>query len=106
MKTANALTSFAPSHPGELLREEMKYRDLSQKQLAALMGVSCSVINEVFNGRRAVNAELAILMEAALGINCEMLLNMQSRFSIQTARLDKSLTARVDEIRKRITDTL
>ncbi len=32
---ANNLEPFEPTHPGELLKDEIEYRGVSQKQLAA-----------------------------------------------------------------------
>ena len=33
------------------------------------MGISYSALNEVLNAKRALNPELAMMMEAALGVN-------------------------------------
>lgn len=63
--SANNLTSFEPTHPGEILKEEIEYRGVSQRKLAAQMGVSYSVLNEVLNAKRPVTAEYALLFEAA-----------------------------------------
>jgi hypothetical protein len=56
---ANNLTPFEPTHPGELIRDELKARNLSQAKLANQIGISPSLLNEVINGKRAVNTELA-----------------------------------------------
>jgi len=54
------------------------------------MGISYSQLNEVLNGKRPVNTELALLFEAALGLDPEMLLNMQTRYNMQVARADQA----------------
>lgn len=46
---ANNTEPFEPTHPGELLRDEIEYRHISQKQLAADMGVSYTVLNDIVN---------------------------------------------------------
>ena len=74
---ANKLTPFYPIHPGEILKDEVEYRKISQRALARQMGISYSQLNEVLNGKRPVNTELALLFEAALGLDPEMLLNMR-----------------------------
>lgn len=43
---------------------------------------------------------MALYFEAALGIEAEMLTNMQTRYNMQTARKDSKLTARLQQIRK------
>ena len=74
---ANNLEPFRPTHPGEVLKDELEYRGISQKQLASEMSVSYTMLNEVLNGKRQVNTELALLVEAALNIPAESLLQMQ-----------------------------
>ena len=39
-----------PIHPGEILKDELVARGISQRKFAALIGVSYSVLNEVING--------------------------------------------------------
>lgn len=34
---ANNLEPFEPTHPGELLKDKIEYRGVSQKQLAAVL---------------------------------------------------------------------
>ena len=97
---ANNLTSFEPTHPGEVLKEEIEYRGVSQRKLAAQMGVSYSVLNEVLNAKRPVTAEYALLFEAALNIEAEMLVKMQARYTIQLAKKDTTFAKRLSHIRK------
>lgn len=70
---ANNLTPFEPTHPGEFIRDELEARNLSQAKLANQIGISPSLLNEVINGKRSVNTELALLLEAALGIEADIL---------------------------------
>ena len=97
---ANELTPFCPTHPGEILKDEVEYRKISQRALARQMGISYSQLNEVLNGKRPVNTELALLFEAALGLDPEMLLNMQTRYNMQVARADQRTQDRWNEVRK------
>ena len=61
---ANNIEPFEPTHPGELLRDEIEYRHISQKQLAADMGVSYTVLNDIVNCKRPVNTKFALLCYA------------------------------------------
>ena len=74
---ANNLTPSEPIHPGEILKDEIEYRGISQRKLAAQMGISPTLLNEILNGKRAVSAEYALLFEAALGIDAEPLIKLQ-----------------------------
>lgn len=95
---ANNLSPAIPSHPGEILKDEIEFRGLTQRQLAEKIGVSYSLLNEVLNGKRAINTELALLVEAALGIEAEPLLNMQTRYNLHKAKQNSSFFNRLKKI--------
>ena len=97
---ANNLTPSEPIHPGEILNDEIEYRGISQRKLAAQMGISPTLLNEILNGKRAVSAEYALLFEAALGIDAEPLIKLQVDYNIQVAKSDKSFLERLANIRK------
>ena len=82
MKTANKLTSYTPTHPGEVIKDEIEYRGISQKQLSEQIGVPYTMLNEILNGKRPVTPTIAILLEAALGIDAEIFVNMQTRYKV------------------------
>ena len=88
-------TPYYPIHPGEILKDEIEYRQISQKALAKQMGVSYSMLNEVLNGKRPVTASIALLFEAALGLDAETFVSMQARYNLQTARQDNSVKKRI-----------
>lgn len=91
---------YYPIHPGEIIKDEIEYRGIPQRRLAHQMGVSYSMLNEILNAKRPVNTEIALLFEAALGLDPETLVNMQTRYNIQVARSDKAKQSRWNEVRK------
>ena len=91
---------FCPTHPGEILKDEIEYRGVSQKKLAEKMGISYSVINEILNGRRPLTESNAILFEAALGVEADTLMRLQLKYNMQIIRKDKKLINRFNEIKK------
>ena len=97
---ANNLTPYEPTHPGELLKNEIEYRGISQRKLAKQMGISHTLLNEVLNGKRPVLTEYALLFEAALEIESEMLLKMQADYNLQTIRQNKSWNERLAKVRQ------
>jgi len=99
---ANNIEPYRPIHPGEILKEEIEYRGISQRKLAAQMGVAYSVLNEVLNAKRPVTTEYALLFEAALGIEAGIFIRMQVDYNIQVARKDKTFAKRLAEIRKMV----
>ena len=57
------------THPGEVLKEELEARGMSQKKFSELLNVPYTQLNEILNGKRPVTTDFALMMEAALGIN-------------------------------------
>lgn len=96
---ANNLTPSQPIHPGEMIKDEIEYRGISQKDLAAEIGIPASVLNAVLNGKRAVTTEYALLLEAALGIDADIWLRIQADYNKQVAKSDPSFMARINRIR-------
>lgn len=97
---ANNLEPFIPTHPGEIIKDEIEYRGISQRALATQIGVSPTQLNEVLNGKRALNTEMAMLISAALDIDAEPLLAMQTRYDMITARRNKTFLTKLNSIRK------
>ena len=97
---ANNLRSYQPTHPGEVRKDELEYRGISQRSLAREMGISYSVLNEVLNGKRALNIELALMMEAALGVDAAPLLTMQNEYDMQMAERNESFMEKLKQIRR------
>lgn len=96
---ANNIDSSNLIHPGEMIKDEIEYRGISQKALAQEIGLPTSVLNEVLNGKRAVTTEYALLLEAALGIEADLWLNMQSDYNKRVAKSDPNFSARLAKIR-------
>ena len=81
---ANDIIRAFPTHPGEILKDEIEYRGISQRQLEDEMGIAYSALNKILNARRPVTEKTALLFEAALGVNAEPLLKMQMIYSLQS----------------------
>ena len=81
------LTPFVATHPGEMIRDELKERGMTQKQLSDLTGIKPSVLSETINGKRGVSVNMAAALEKALGIPAEVWLNLQAQFDLDTAHI-------------------
>lgn len=93
---ANDMTPAFPTHPGDVLKNEIEYRGISQRQLAEEMGIAYSALN----ARRPVTEKTALLFEAALGVNAEPLLKMQMRYNLQSTKNDSTFMARLAKVRR------
>lgn len=97
---ANNLKPFLPTHPGEVLKDELEYRGISQRGLAKEIGISYSAFNEMLNGKRLLSPELAMMMEAALGVDAAPLLAMQNEYDMLMAERDESFMEKLKHIRR------
>ncbi len=97
---ANNLEPYEPTHPGEVLKEEIECRGISQKELSRKTGIPYTTLNEVLNGKRAITTEYALLIEAALGIESGFWLKMQMDYDMIMAKRDKTFAQRLASVRK------
>ncbi len=82
------------------MKEELESRGISQKKFSELLSIPYTQLNEILNGKRSVTTDFALMVEAALGINPELLVNMQSRYNMAIAKQKKPLLARLLDIKK------
>ena len=94
------LIPFEPTHPGEVLKEELQARGISQKKFAQMLNLQYTFLNEIVNGKRPVSTDMALMLETALGIEATFWINLQTRYNLQVARKDKNLSERLKEKRK------
>ena len=97
---ANNIEPSTPIHPGEMIKDELEYRGISQKALANEIRLPPSILNEVLNGKRAVNTEYVLLFEAALGIEADLWLRLQSDYNKQVVKSDTDFMGRLTRIRQ------
>ena len=72
-------------HPGELLREIIVERKISQAQLSRAVGVAPMRISHLVKGARPVTAELALLFGRALNRSPQYWLNLQGAYDLKVA---------------------
>jgi antitoxin HigA-1 len=76
-----------PTPPGEmLLKEFLEPLGLTQTEFSRLLGIPIQRVNTIINGKRAVSAETAILLAAALGTTPEYWLNLQMNWDLWHAQ--------------------
>ena len=77
-----------PTHPGRILRRELKAREMTQAELAARMNRPPQVISDIVTEKKAVTAETADGLELVLGMPAHIWLNLQSNYELTTRRLE------------------
>ena len=90
--------SFYPVHPGEVIRDELEARNISQREFARQVNVSYTALNELLNGKRSLSPTTALMFEAALDIPADALMNIQTKYTMQTARQDSNILSWLSRI--------
>lgn len=97
---SNELRPYLPTHPGEVLKDELQSRGISQKKFASMIGVSYTMLHEILNSKRPVSADMSLLLEAALEINASVWNTLQSRYNLEMAKRATSFTSKLNAIRQ------
>ena len=72
-----------PTHPGELIRDELLPQfGLSQGELADAIGVSRRTVNEVLTGKRGLSVDMAYRLGRLFGISPGLLIRMQEAIDV------------------------
>ena len=82
---------FNPPHPGETLREDvLPEMGLTITEAAKQIGVSRVALSRVLNGRAAISPEMALRLEAWLGVenggSADVWLGQQMNYDLWQAR--------------------
>jgi addiction module HigA family antidote len=80
-----ATDGLAPTHPGEILREELAELGLSANAFAARIKVPTNRVTEILGGRRSVTAETALRFGRFFGTSAQFWMNLQSNYDLKRA---------------------
>ena len=94
----NMTQSFIPTHPGEVLKDELSYRGIPQKDFAERIGVPYTMLNDILNAKRPLSSANAILVERALGISADLLIGLQTDYNMFLARRNKTIRTKAARI--------
>jgi len=92
------LTPAIAIHPGEVLKDELESREIKQKDFAELIGVQATQLNEIINGKRGINADLALLIGKALKMDPKIWINLQSNYELDLAKINEKTQNRLQSI--------
>ena len=77
------------THPGRLLKRELKARELSANRLALDLGVPSGRITDILNGRRSITADTAVRLGRYFGNRAQFWLDLQSQYDIAVVERQK-----------------
>ena len=68
------------THPGSVLKKELKARGIKQKDFAEAIGMPAPNLSELIKGKRNVTESIAIKLEEVLGIPFQNWMTLQNRY--------------------------
>lgn len=91
-----------PTHPGEVLREDvLPELGLTQGEFARLLGVSRRTVNEILQERRPVTVDTAHRLARALGTSPDVWLGLQQDVDLWDAlQANKRIYERIKPLSK------
>lgn len=83
------LVPFMATHPTEIIKDEIKARGMSQKELAERLGMKASNVSRMFREKESITSALAVKLEKALGIKTSFWLNAQAGYDKDVAAIEQ-----------------
>lgn len=80
---------FVATHPGELIRDELRERHMTQKALALETGIKTSILCDTIHGKRPISIGVAKALEKALDIPVYIWINLQTQYDLDSANIIK-----------------
>ena len=74
------------THPGDVLKEELEARGISQKKFSEVLCIPYTQLNEILNGKRPVNTERSSMTGTPLSRR-SLTQRLSTRTLSQTARM-------------------
>lgn len=75
-----------PTHPGEILKEELEERGISLNKLSRDIRIPLSRVSLITNGRRSVTADTALRLARYFGTSAQVWMNLQTAYDLEIAQ--------------------
>ena len=93
------MKQFNPPHPGNLIKHElMPHLKLPESEVAKRLHVSAGAFNRFLNEKAELSTEMALKIEAGLGVRAELLLGMQQAYNLFHASQNTDLTKGIERL--------
>ncbi len=99
---ANNLTPAYPTHPGKILRDEIKYRGIRQRKLAKEMGIPYGELHSILRGQKPVTKKMADLFAKTLDLNAEPLVLLQEEYDALTANKQSAFIRQIIKVKNAV----
>jgi addiction module HigA family antidote len=92
LPSRNPVDSWSPPWvvpPGEILREALAERHITQRAFARTIGRSNKMVNQLLGGRVALTPRTALLLEEHLGISARFWLALEAQYQLTYLRASR-----------------
>ena len=89
IESEQEILSDLPIPPGETLAEEIEFISMSHEELARKMDVSTKLIDDIIPGMEPITPRIANKLDEALGIPAPLWVNLERRYRLTKAQLEK-----------------
>ena len=95
-------TDREPTHPGEVLREDLlNPMSLTQQELAEAIRVPFQRVNEIVRGRRSITPSTALRLARYFGTSAGFWMNLQLRYDLDnTEHSEKGELERIEPVHR------
>jgi antitoxin HigA-1 len=76
-----------PTHPGEILAEELEALSVSPTELSRQIRVPANRISQIINGKRAITGDTAVRLAHWFGTSPQFWMNLQALYEVRVAQL-------------------
>lgn len=91
-------TNLYDNAVGCAIMERLDDLKKSQSEICDITGISKSVLNDVIKGKRNLTAEMAVLLESAIGVSADHLMTIQYQNELEKARSDDKIIAQITQM--------
>lgn len=89
---------FKAIHPGLIIKDELDARGISQKEFAQDIGMQTTMLNEIIKGKRAITAEIALVLEKGLGIKADSWMRHQVGYELDSVRIKERNILKIQQM--------
>ena len=80
------MAMLKPSHPGQILRDNLEAEELSVTEAAARLGCTRQALSRLLNGKAGISAAMAIALERMGWSNASFWMRLQAAYELAQER--------------------
>jgi len=85
----NQLLPAVAVHPGEILKETLEERGMTQRELAEKIGRPPQLVSGIINGHKGITAETALDLADVFGTSPELWLKLDTAYRLTRAQQER-----------------